>query len=89
MARVKFYKMEMISFKTLIECSYMLGRKRPASGNKDGCSHILCSLAPSLPFRAHTAAGAVAHACHPSTGEAEAGGCEFRASLNYTMRPWL
>lgn len=36
MARVKFYKMEMISFKTLIECPYMLDRKRPARGNKDG-----------------------------------------------------
>lgn len=27
----------------------MLGRKRPASGNKDSCSHTLRSLAPSLP----------------------------------------
>jgi hypothetical protein len=31
----------------------------------------------------------VVHACNPSTQEADAGGYEFKASMNYVMRSCL
>jgi hypothetical protein len=49
-------------------------------------SRRLVTFYPQKNFREP---GILMHTCHPSTGEAEAGGSEFESSLGYIARPCL